>query len=185
MKGVAAVAALALTVAAGPTLAEHKPLAAGAFEITNSVVLPGTAEEIFDAVTGDISGWWDHSVSGDPLKFYIEPKPGGGFWEIFDEDGNGVLHATVTAADRGKLLRFVGPLGLAGNAIDMVHTYEFTHVTRDGESIPAGHTVLRVTVRAHGEMQEGWAEAVDGVWQHFLTERLKPYVESGKHLDEK
>jgi hypothetical protein len=131
---------LALLVASAPTFADHKPLSTGAFVITNSVVLPGTAEE------------------------------------IFDEDGNGVLHATVTAADRGKLLRFVGPLGLAGNAIDMVHTYEFA-------AIDDGRTSLTVTVRAHGELQEAWAEAVDGVWNHFLVERLKPCVESGKHLE--
>ena len=35
---------------------------------------------------------------------YIEPRPGGGFIEIFDDEGNGVLHATVIYADRGKLL---------------------------------------------------------------------------------
>ena len=57
------------------------------------------------------------------------------------------------------------------------------HVAADGEAIPAGHTILQVTVRAHGEMREGWAEAVDGVWNHFLNEQLKPWVEAGKHLE--
>lgn len=30
-------------------------------------------------------------------------------------------------------------------------------------------------------LEEGWAEAVDSVWKHFLVEQLKPYVEQGKH----
>ncbi|MCW8804045.1 MAG: hypothetical protein OQK57_06570, partial [Ignavibacteriaceae bacterium] len=60
------------------------------FSFEKEVTLPGTPEIIFDAVTGDISGWWDHSFSENPKKFYIEPKPGGGFWEIFDDEGNGV-----------------------------------------------------------------------------------------------
>ncbi len=49
------------------------------FSFEKEVTLPGTPEIIFDAVTGDISGWWDHSFSENPKKFYIEPKPGGGF----------------------------------------------------------------------------------------------------------
>ena len=177
MRGVVAMAALAVLLTCGPALADHKPLSTGAFEVTQRVILPGTPEQIFDAVTGDIKAWWDHSVSGDPLKLYIEPKPGGGFWEIFDDSGDGVRHATVTAASRGKLLRLVGPLGLAGNGIEMEHTYEFSTVDEN-------NTLLRVTVKAHGVMQEGWAEAVDGVWNHFLHEQLKPYVESGKHLED-
>jgi hypothetical protein len=172
-----ALVALAVTLACGAALADNKPLSTGAFEVTQRVILPGTPEQIFDAVTGDISGWWDHTVSGDPLKLYIEAKPGGHFWEVFDEDGNGVIHATVTAAHRGKMLRFVGPLGLAGNSIEMVHTYEFSTVDKS-------NTLLKVTVRAHGHVEAGWAETVDGVWQHFIHEQLKPYVESGKHLEE-
>jgi uncharacterized protein YndB with AHSA1/START domain len=175
MRRVLAVAVLAIACANTGVHAEHRPLSTGAFEVTHNLLLPGTPEQVFDAVTGDISGWWDHTFSGDPLRLHIEPKPGGGFWEIFDEEGNGVLHATVTAAERGKLLRFEGSLGLAGNAIRMVHTYEFTKVDL--------RTNLRVTVRAAGQMEEDWAEAVDGVWSHFLFERLKPYIESGKHLE--
>ena len=31
----------------------------GAFSFTKEVTLPGTPEVIFDAATGDISGWWE------------------------------------------------------------------------------------------------------------------------------
>lgn len=139
-----------------------------------ALTLTGTPEDVFDAITGDVSGWWDHSFSEHPYKFTIEPRPGGGFWEIFDEEGNGVRHAVVTAADRGKLLRFVGPLGLAGNAIEMVHTYEF-------KAVEGGKTELTLTVRASGQVEEGWPAVVDGVWHHFLVECFQPYFESGAH----
>ena len=164
-----------LALGPGRAPAETRELETGAFAVEHVLVLPGAPETIYDAITGDISAWWDHSFSDSPVKFYIEPRPGGGFWEIFDETGDGVLHATVTSARRGRMLRFEGPLGLAGHAIRMVHTYEFTHAGTDS-------TRLQVTVRAAGEMTPGWAEAVDGVWFHFLVERFKPYVESGKHL---
>ena len=87
----------------------------------------------------------------------------------------GVLHATVIFAQRGKLLRFDGPLELSGHAIQMVHTYNF-------ESIGTDSTLLTLSVRASGEIQEGWSDIVQNVWHHFLVERFKPYVESGKHI---
>lgn len=149
----------------------------GAFSFEKEVTLPGTPVEIFDAATGDISGWWDHTVSANPTEFYIEPIPGGGFWEYFDDEGNGVLHATVIAADRGKLLRFDGPLGLAGTAINMVTTYTFE---------PAGNdsTLLKISVHAAGEVEDGTPAIVEKVWEHFIFNRFKPYIESGKHFEE-
>ena len=145
------------------------------FSFNKEVTLPGTPEVIYDAVTGDISAWWDHHMSANPAKFFIEPKPGGGFWEIFDEQGNGVLHATVIYADRGKLLRFDGPLGLSGKAIQLVTTYEFSPAGTDS-------TLLKVSVHASGEVDEGIPALVEGAWGHFIFEKLKPYIEAGKHL---
>jgi len=146
------------------------------FSFDKQLTLPGTPEMIFDAVTGDISGWWDHSMSGHPKKFYIEPFPGGGFYEIFDDAGNGVLHATVIYADRGKLLRFDGPLGLSGKAIQIVTTYQFEPVGTDS-------TLFKVSVHAAGEVDEGIPAIVERVWEHFIFEQLKPYIESGKNLE--
>lgn len=145
------------------------------FSFEKEVTLPGTPDTIFDAATGDISSWWDHSFSEHPLEFFIEPYPGGGFWEIFDDQGNGVLHATVIYADRGKILRFVGPLGLSGKAINMVTTYEFSPVGEDS-------TLFKVSVHAAGEVEEGIPAIVESVWEHFIFERFKPYIESGEYL---
>lgn len=145
----------------------------GTFSFEKSLTLPGSPEAIYDALTGDISGWWDHSFSEKPYRFYIEPRPGGGFYEIFDESGDGVLHATVTAAQRGRLLRFVGPLGLAGNAIDLVCTYNL-------EAVPPDSTQLQLMVHAAGEMQPDWPAVVEKMWEHFLFGRFKPYIEQGR-----
>ena len=152
--------------------ARDLPIAGFAFDLDLS--LPGSPEIIYDAFTGDISGWWDHTFSDAPRALYIEPKPGGAFMELFDESGDGVRHATVTAAKRGELLRLEGPLGLAGNALDMVHTIAFEAV---GDS-----TRLALAVRGAGQIEEGWKGAVARVWWHFLVERFKPFVESGRHL---
>ena len=146
------------------------------FSFDKEVTLPGTPEIIFDAVTGDISGWWDHHMSENPKEFYIEPVPGGGFWEIFDDEGNGVLHARVIYADRGKILRFDGPLGLSGQAIQFVTTYQFEPVGTDS-------TLFKVSVHAAGEVEEGLPAIVERVWEHFIFDQLEPYIKSGKHLE--
>lgn len=140
------------------------------FTFTKRVTLPGDPVYIYDSISGDISGWWDHSFSETPARLYLEAKPGGGFYEIFDESGDGALHATVTYAHRGKLLRFDGPLGLAGQAFHMVTTYSFEPVGTDSTS-------LAVEIHAAGEIDDNIPGIVEKVWEHFIFERFKPYIE--------
>ncbi|GJQ62506.1 MAG: hypothetical protein SCALA702_15590 [Melioribacteraceae bacterium] len=144
------------------------------FKFRDEVTLPGSTVEIYDAITGDISGWWDHSFSENPYKFYIEAKPGGGFYEIFDESGDGVKHAEVTYAKRGEILRFEGPLGLSGRAIHMVTSYYF-------ESVGTDSTLLAYEVHGSGEVEDKTSKIVEGVWKHFIFERFVPYINEGKH----
>jgi hypothetical protein len=147
------------------------------FSFGQQLTLPGTTIQVYDAITGDISGWWDHTFSDKPYKLYIDAIPGGGFYEIFNAGGDGVKHATVIYSDRGKMLRFDGPLGLSGKAVQMVTTYEFTAAGPDS-------TTLKLTVRGAGEVEEGLPAIVESVWHHFLFERFKPFVEGGmKPLD--
>ena len=142
-----------------------------AFSFEHEVRVPVAPEAAFDAFTGDVSPWWDHTFSTDPVRFEIEPRAGGGFWEIFDEEGNGLLHARVTWAERGKKLVFRGPLGFHGRAVDMVHTFVFE---ADG-----GATRVRATVEAMGVFEESHPAIVEQVWHHFLG-RYQEHVENGR-----
>lgn len=141
-----------------------------AFMFQMELTLPGSPESIYDAITGDISGWWDHKFSEKPAEFYIDPKPGGGFYEIFDESGDGVLHATVIYAHRGKLLRLDGPLGLTGRAVHVVYTLSFASAGSDS-------TKVGLEVHGSGEFEPNIPGVVENVWKHFLFERFKPFVE--------
>jgi hypothetical protein len=153
-------------------LAEIKSFSLRGCTLTEEVDLPVSPETAFDLMTGDISPWWDHHIVQSPKALYIEPKAGGGFYEIFDGKGNGARHATVIYADRGKILRLDGPLGLSGRAVTFVTTFEY-------EKTEVG-TRVKLTVNMSGQFDENLEKAVDGVWRHFLIERLKPYVESGQ-----
>jgi uncharacterized protein YndB with AHSA1/START domain len=171
----AALAALLVAVVtfSSSLRADTKELKTGAFQVQQELVLPASPDAVFDAMTGDISGWWDHHFSEHPKRLFIEPKPGGGFWEIFDDAGNGVLHATVIYADRGKALRFTGPLGFSGQAVTVVTSFDFA-------PDPAG-TKLKLTCNVSGEVSDGEDKIVEAVWHHFLFEGLKPYIESGAY----
>jgi penicillin V acylase-like amidase (Ntn superfamily)/uncharacterized protein YndB with AHSA1/START domain len=147
---------------------------ASTFAFSFDVTLPAPPVEIYDALTGDITGWWDHSFTEKPFRLYIEPRPGGGFYEVFDASGDGARHATVIYAERGKRLRFEGPLGLSGRAVSIVTTYD---LAASGKSA----TRLTVSVRGAGEIDDKTPGVVEQVWRHFILERFKPYVESGGH----
>lgn len=131
---------------------------------------PGEPQFIYDHLTGDISAWWDHSFSENPYKLYIEPRPGGGFYEIFDESGNGAKHASVIFADRGKMLRMEGPLGLSGQAVTLVCSYALKASDDKG-------TLLTLTVNGAGDFSEETPDMVQQVWEHFLWEQFKPYID--------
>jgi hypothetical protein len=140
------------------------------FSFTLSGDFRGYPGEVFDAVTGDISPWWDHTMSDSPWKLFVEPRVGGGFMEVFNEHGDGVRHAVVTGVETGKFLRYEGPLGLAGHALHMVTTWTFA-VSPD-----QGYTTVFVEVHGAGEVHEGWPEIIERTWRHFLFDRLQPFL---------
>lgn len=151
-----------------------RSLGGNAFAVEQKVLLPAPRTAVYDAMTGDISEWWDHSFSEKPYQLMIEPKPGGRFLELFNAQGDGALHATVIYADRGKILRFNGPLGLSGRAVTMVTTLSFEEHSPDS-------TQLSLSIHVAGEIDDQTAHLVDNVWHHFLVERFTPYVLSGRY----
>lgn len=172
-----AVALAILSCAQQAAFSQIKETKLSGFTIEQEVVLPASPAEVYDAVTGDISPWWDHHFSAKPARLFIEPKPGGGFYEIFNDAGDGALHATVILAERGKRLRYAGPLGFSGSATEFVVTYDLA-------PDPAG-TRLHLRVNLAGQIPDGTEKTIAGIWNHFLVERLKPYLESPEYQKRK
>ncbi len=139
----------------------------GAFTFSDSVSVPLTPGEAFDRFL-EVDKWWDHRFDPGSSRFYIDARPGGGFYEIFDASGDGVLHATVIFVKRGEALRMRGPLGLTGFALDMVYSLQFRE---EGSG-----TRVTLDVRGAGELEEEWPAVVQRVWHHFLVERYEPYA---------
>ena len=176
MRAYAAAAALAIAlptalsvVATVPAFAQVESLEVGGFQFEIETTVPVSPLEAFDYFTGDVAPWWDHSHSPKPLALVIEPKAGGSFYEVFDEEGNGAKHADVIYSHRGKRLILRGPLGLTGNATDFVFDVTF-------QAAEAGSTRVHLTTRAAGQMEPEWGPVVAKVWKHFLVEQYREWV---------
>ena len=138
-----------------------------AFDVT----VPGDSLSVYRTFAGDVTPWWDHYFSPEkPYKMFIEAKPGGGFYEYFDAEGNGVKHAEVTIALPGKLLRMEGPLGLTGQAMHGVYSLEFSGKGTDS-------TKIAFSTNLSGQIDKNVGNIVEQVWRHFLISRFKPFVE--------
>jgi len=140
------------------------------FEVYHEVHLPVSPMVAWEAATGDISGWWDHTMSGDPHALVIEPVVGGLFREEFDAAGHGVVHARVIHAKPGERLTYAGPLGFNGYPLESVISLVFVP-EKDGEG-----TLLKVICRGSGWIEEGWVAAIDQVMHHFYAVRLVGYL---------
>lgn len=156
-----------------PDAVEIDTLPRGTFTFVDTFTVHGAPGAVYDALTGDVSGWWDHSVSGHRKRMYIEAKPGGGFYETMGDSGDGIRHAVVTYAEHGKRLVMEGPLPFYAHPIDMLTMYELSPVHDS--------TQVVLTVRAAGEIQPKWPARVEKTWRHFIYERFIPYWTARDH----
>ena len=169
-------ASLFLIGAQDPALLE--PFEVQGFNTTITVEIDAPRDVVFEAATGDVTGWWDQSFWPDPAEMVIEPQIGGRFYERFEAGSdNGTLHARVIFVRAPEQLRLHGPLGLSGRAVDLVTSWTLT----EGETPDT--TLFRIDLAMMGDIDAELAGVVRSVWVHFIEARLKTYVEAGCHLE--
>ena len=165
---------------AGAAFAAGAATGSTSFEPTGFVLevateVPVPPAEAFDAFTGDVSGWWDHHFAPEPAALVIEPRVGGTFHELFGEEGEGVIHGEITWCQRGERLVIRGPFGFHGMALDLVHTISF--------EATEGGTRVAVSIHANGEAEPEHPAVIERVWNHFLVEQYRAWVEAGRHRE--
>ncbi|WP_300545650.1 SRPBCC domain-containing protein [Maricaulis sp.] len=169
-------AAAALAIMAAQETGAVEAFQPQGFRTTIEVEIDAPVAEVFEAATGDVTGWWDHSFSTDPAEMAIEPVVGGRFYERFEAGADdGVLHARVIYVHAPNELRLNGPLGLSGRAVDLVTSWTLSEAG-EGEATRFG-----IALAMTGEIDAELAGVVRSVWVHFIEGRLKPYVEAGCH----
>lgn len=171
-------AAIVLTASLQQAEPVIEPFEPQGFSTRFTVEIDAPVSEVFDAATGDVTGWWDHSYWPDPAEMVIEPRFDGRFYERFEPGSDdGMLHARVIFVQAPNQLRLHGPLGLSGRAFDMVTSWTLAEMQTETGSA----TRFTVDLRMAGEVDAEVAGAVRSVWLHFIDGRLKPWVEAGCH----
>lgn len=165
-----------LPVLAAESGAEVLDSAPGGFTVQHERVVDAPVESVYAAAVDRVGDWWssDHTISGDASRLRIDARPQGCFCEDL-EDGDGVVHLTVTFVNRNVLVRLtggLGPLGLMG--VDGNMTWEFFPTTD-------GKTRLKWTY-AVGGYRPGGLDAVAIPVDYVIGEalaRLGAWVETG------
>lgn len=162
----------------GPAMPGEDPndIIESSFALEQEVTIAAPRAQVWEALLRDTDAWWSHRVRKDGTsRILIEPRIGGRFYESFGggpgEPGaraeEGALWGTVTRYEPPSLIRFSGPLGMD---LPVTSIYTF-HLEEAG-----GHTTLRLTHRAIGQLRRGWADAHDRGWRQ-LWDNLKRLVE--------
>ncbi|MCY4143853.1 MAG: ATPase [Gammaproteobacteria bacterium] len=141
------------------------------FVIESEINISALPTHVFDAL-GELQRWWDpeHSFGRDARNLSLNTSPDGLFLESLGTN-QGVVHARVVDAQRGKLLRLSGALGPLQSL--------GAHGTLTLRMEPlAESTTLTLNYIVIGRNLRGWADAVEQVLSEQLI-RLKSFLETG------
>ncbi len=141
-------------------------------QIEQEVTINASPDRVFEALTNDISAWWGapYLMIEAPQAVILEPKVGGRFYEMIG-NGAGALHAIVTVIKKNELVELTGPMGMSG----AVHGVVSLTLEPKGEA-----TVVKLSHRAIGEINEETQANYGAGWQDLLGTRLKAFVETGQ-----
>jgi DNA-binding transcriptional ArsR family regulator/uncharacterized protein YndB with AHSA1/START domain len=150
-------------VTASPTI--------GFFHIEQEITIEAAPARVFEALTNDVSSWWGapYLLSDHARALIIEPRVGGRCYEDWG-DSNGGLWATVTAIQQNERIELTGAIAMSG-IVNSVVSIEL-------EAQSQG-TLLKLSHRAMGEVNEGLQQVYTSGWHDLLAVRLKAFVEQG------
>lgn len=135
--------------------------------VEQEVFIKDTPENVYEAMTNDVTQWWHHRYREDSKAVYLEPTVGGRFYEDYDGSGNGALYCTVTHVDPAKELFLSGPMGMGDPVIGNI---KFLYEEKDGG------TLLKLSHHAIGEIGQERMQGYEKGWDELL-QRLKGQLE--------
>ena len=146
-------------------------LTPGFMHIEQEITIQAHPAKVFNALINNVSTWWGapYLLSSSAKALIVEPRVGGRFYEDWG-DGNGALWATITAIKQDEWIELTGPIAMSG-VVQGVVCFEL--------EAQGNATVLKLSHRAIGEVNEGTQKVYDSGWHDLLEVRLKAYVEQG------
>lgn len=144
--------------------------------IEQDITIQAPPEKVFEAITQDIACWWTlpfFHAGAATKRLVLEAHVGGRFYEDMG-DNQGLLLASVTSIKQPQELRLTGSMGLIGPVYGVVYLQL--------EPKEAG-TILKLSHRMVGEVNEEVRGGYSQGWQELLETRLRNYVEHGTRYD--
>lgn len=144
----------------------------GTVNLRLEITVAAPPKRVFAALTDDIGHWWGAPYLREAERatdFRLEARPGGRLLEAWGADG-GTVWGEVTRIRPPEVLELTGRMGMHGPA--------YAVVTFDLAAKGKG-TRVTLTHQAVGDVDAETTEQYTEGWTDLLTNRLKPYVESG------
>mgnify|MGYP005828327027 CR=1 FL=1 len=151
------------------TMAEKDKTQTKAFQIEQEVLINAPREQVFKALTEQVSDWWEFRLApkGVSSELSLNPTPGGLFIEKWGNNA-GAVWGNVYFVNAPEEIRMQGHLGMQG-AVNSSYTYRLLE--------KEGATLLQLSHSASGILQENWEQSHNEGWLHLLGTLLKNYVE--------
>jgi len=134
------------------------------------VELSASTDRVFQALTGEIDGWWSYRIAADS-RMHLEPHVGGRFYESF-ERGGGTLYAFVTYIKPGEEIRLSGSMGLVEEEANNSIYFKL-------QSVSPNKTLLKLTHRFVGRVSVTTVDIFKRSWVELLTHYLKTFINTG------
>ncbi|MCA9983172.1 MAG: metalloregulator ArsR/SmtB family transcription factor [Anaerolineales bacterium] len=128
-----------------------------------------SSARLFAGLTLHLSEWWNRTADDQPAPVHLEPKLGGRLYELYTENGDGVLYGTVDQFKQDKLLGLMGTMG-SDTAISLVRFRL--------EPLAEGQVSLSFEQRFIGEIDLTSYEAFKLCWQQLLGTHLRLFLDA-------
>ncbi len=143
----------------------------GFLQIEQEITIEAAPARVFEALTNEVSAWWGapYLISEEAKTLTLEPKIGGRFYEDWG-DGAGALWGLVTSFKQNEWIEVSGSIGMSG-VVSGVVSFEL--------QTQGNGTIIKLSHRAMGEVNERLQAGYAGGWHDLLAVRLKAFVEQG------
>jgi DNA-binding transcriptional ArsR family regulator/uncharacterized protein YndB with AHSA1/START domain len=145
--------------------------AIGFLQIEQEITIETSPARVFEALTNEVSAWWGapYLISDEAKALILEPNIGGRFYEDWGNEA-GALWGLVTSIKQNKWIEVSGTIGMSG-VVNGVVRFEL--------EAQGNRTLIKLSHRAMGEVNEGLQEGYNGGWYDLFAIRLKAFLEQG------
>jgi hypothetical protein len=153
-------------------------------EISRQLEYSAPVEDLWNALTGDLSAWWGapYLKAASARGMLLEPRVGGRLIEVWGDnpgaaDKEGSLWGIVSEIAEAELIEVCGPIGMPWPTQGVL----LLELERSGDEAGAGSS-LKLRHRAYGKLSMEMRDDFEFGWKDLLDKRLRAWLEQGERM---